>query len=154
MKYYMFVLFQGNPTLKAKDKADALFQSEEKFRYIQVLFEPKNADDDNILTPEAFEEFQGFWEILRDTTEYKKTKKSATGEIERPSSGETVSFEEICSQVTFPYTNDDGETDRTECMATGPLAFTYNVALAQNDLSKVKTEDQIINLINSGVGDE
>ena len=134
----MLVLLQGNPSLKAKDKADALFETEEKFRYIQVIFEPKNADDDNILTKGAFEEFEQFWKILEATTEYKATKKSATGDIARPSTGDKVSFRDICSQITFPYKEADGEgKDRTECLATGPLAFTYNVLTGANDLSKV-----------------
>lgn len=103
-----------------------------------MIFEPKNADDDNVLTKGAFEEFEEFWKILDSTTEYKKTKKGATGDIERPSSGDKVSFFDICSKVTFPYKDADGEgDDRTECMSTGPLAFTYNVLTGANDLSKV-----------------
>jgi len=99
---------KGNPSLKAKDKADALFETEEEFRYIQVIFEPKNADDDNVLTPGAFEEFEEFWKILDSITEYKATEKSATGDIERPSSGDKVDFRDICSQVTFPWKDADG----------------------------------------------
>lgn len=43
---------KNNPSLQAKDKGEALFDGEEKFRYISVIFESKDPEE-NILNPAA-----------------------------------------------------------------------------------------------------
>ena len=50
---------EGNPSLKNKEKAEVLFPQEEKYHYINVIFEAKG---DNVLTFGALQEMRTFEE--------------------------------------------------------------------------------------------
>jgi len=57
----------------------------------------------NFIDRLSLQEIGGFYGVLVETTEFKETSLSATGKIERPSSGDTVSFNDLCLQANFDY---------------------------------------------------
>jgi len=55
---------EGNPTLQAKEKGEELFAKEEKYRFISVLFESKDPEQ-NILNIGAVYEMALFYNELK-----------------------------------------------------------------------------------------
>lgn len=81
----------GNPTLKNKEKAEALFDKKEKYRIVNLIIEAK--DGGNVLTVGALREMAAFEVMMRAVTECRDATTSSTGKIERPCSPEAGTFD-------------------------------------------------------------
>ena len=87
---------EGNPSLKNKEKAEVLFPQEEKYHYINVIFEAKG---DTVLTFGALQEMKTFEEqVLEQVSEYSDTFYNDLNKLERPKKGTLYRFQDVCWQ--------------------------------------------------------
>ena len=84
----------NNQSIKNYERAEDLFDVDEKSRVISIIVDSKG---DNLLTIDAFKEMLDYQEMLFGIEEFRKTTMNEdTNEAERPSEGVKVSFKDIC----------------------------------------------------------
>lgn len=88
----------NNQSIKNYEKAEDLFDVDEKQRVISIIAESK---EDSLLTIDAFEEIIAYQKMLYEIEEFRESTMNDDYEIQRPSSGEKVSFQDFCRMIPY-----------------------------------------------------
>ena len=136
----------NNQSIKNYERAEDLFDVDEKSRVISIIVDSKG---DNLLTIDAFKEMLDYQEMLFGIEEFRKTTMNEdTNEAERPSEGVKVSFKDICRSQSLE-TNTGLPVDK--CFNTGsPLEFIYELDTNSYAIEDYKTDEDLLDKIKLG----
>ena len=141
----------NNQSIKNYEKAEDLFDVDEKQRVISIIAESSDASD-NLLTLDAFREMIDYQKMLYEISEFKETTMDDdTREPVRPKEGEKVTFVDFCRMI--PLTTKDNTIVR-KCFNSGqPIEYIYELATNSYPLEKYSTNEELLDKIKLGKSD-
>ena len=117
---------------------------------ISIIAESKS---DNLFTIESFKEMIDYQKMMFSIEEFRKTTLNEdTREAERPSSGEKVTFNDICRMIPYATKDADGKPIIVnKCLNTPqPIDFIYDLETDSYPIENYSTEEALLDKVKLG----